>query len=92
MILDLSGAPVEPDFDFADSFGGSLFGSEAPAYDRASDYDDAARRAGIFDEVLNPCKGCPFRGLCDSDDCAMKLYDIDQPEAPKFDDYDDDDF
>ena len=29
---------------------------------------------------LDPCKGCPLRGLCPSDDCGMKLYDIDDSE------------
>ena len=28
----------------------------------------------------DPCKGCPLRGLCPSDDCGMKLYDLDEQE------------
>ena len=28
----------------------------------------------------DPCKGCPLRGLCPSDDCGMKLYDLDDEE------------
>ena len=30
--------------------------------------------------ALDPCKECPLRGLCPSDDCGMKLYDIDEQE------------
>ena len=30
--------------------------------------------------TLDPCKGCPLKGLCPSDDCGMKLYDVDEPE------------
>lgn len=30
--------------------------------------------------TLDPCKGCPLRGLCPSDDCGMKLYDLDEQE------------
>lgn len=30
--------------------------------------------------TLAPCKGCPLRGLCPSDDCGMKLYDLDEQE------------
>lgn len=29
---------------------------------------------------LDPCKGCPLKGICADDDCGMKLYDIDVPE------------
>lgn len=30
--------------------------------------------------TLDPCKGCPLRGLCSSDDCAMHLYELDEEE------------
>lgn len=30
--------------------------------------------------TLDPCKGCPLRGLCPSDDCAMHLYELDDEE------------
>ena len=30
--------------------------------------------------ALDPCKECPLQGLCPSDDCGMKLYDIDEQE------------
>lgn len=30
--------------------------------------------------IQDPCKGCPLRGLCPSDDCGMHLYDLDDQE------------
>lgn len=30
--------------------------------------------------ALDPCKECPLRGLCPSDDCGMKLYALDEQE------------
>lgn len=30
--------------------------------------------------TLDPCKGCPLKGICPSDDCGMKLYDVDESE------------
>lgn len=32
--------------------------------------------------TLDPCPSCPLHDLCSSDDCGMKLYDIDQCEPP----------
>lgn len=32
---------------------------------------------------FNPCRACPMAGLCDSDECGMKLYSIDTNKAPK---------
>lgn len=39
--------------------------------------DAAAYRQGIADCFLNPCKDCAYFGLCDADDCAMHLFDLD---------------
>lgn len=30
--------------------------------------------------ILDPCKGCPLKGLCPSDDCGMHLYELDELE------------
>ena len=30
--------------------------------------------------TLDPCRSCPLRELCEPDNCAMKLYDVDVPE------------
>lgn len=30
--------------------------------------------------TLDPCKGCPLQGICPSDDCGMKLYELDDEE------------
>ena len=65
----------------------------APSFEGASDYDDAAKRAGIDDVLLTPCKDCPYHGLCDSDDCAMHLFDLDVDELiPEVEDDEDDMF
>lgn len=37
-----------------------------------------ASRAQIFD----PCVQCPYCGLCDDDDCAMKCFPLDMRHAP----------
>lgn len=34
--------------------------------------------------MLNPCSQCRFRGLCDSDECAMKCFSLDMNEAPNW--------
>lgn len=39
--------------------------------------DAAAYRQGIADCFSNPCKDCAYFGLCDADDCAMHLFDLD---------------
>ena len=31
---------------------------------------------------LNPCTQCRYRGLCDSDECAMKCFSLDMKHAP----------
>lgn len=30
--------------------------------------------------TLDPCKECPLKGICPSDDCGMHLYELDEPE------------
>lgn len=32
--------------------------------------------------MLNPCPQCPYQGLCDSDECAMKCFPLDMNHAP----------
>lgn len=39
--------------------------------------DAAAYRQGIADCFSDPCKDCPYFGLCDADDCAMHLFELD---------------
>lgn len=34
--------------------------------------------------MLNPCSQCRYRGLCDSDECAMKCFSLDMNEAPSW--------
>ena len=60
----------------------------APSFEGAKAFDDAAKRAGIYDDlVLNPCKNCSLRDFC-SDDCAQHLYDVDV-EVPEYEDFED---
>lgn len=35
-------------------------------------------------QQLDPCRACPMAGLCDSDECGMKLFYLDSNRAPKF--------
>lgn len=35
-----------------------------------------------WENHLDPCVQCRYRGLCDSDDCAMKCYRLDMNHAP----------
>lgn len=59
-------------------------------------FDDAVRPSLVFNHsnqvaktigsliATDPqgcCSGCEFAGLCDSDECAAKLYPIDAPFA-----------
>jgi len=61
---------IQLDFGFA--------GAGAPAIvDTARALDAAAYRQGIAVCFSNPCKVCFYSGLCDADDCAMHLYDLD---------------
>lgn len=54
-------------FSDAEMSGLSSLRSEAPA----------APAAGVVD----PCKACALKGLCDHDECAAKLFPIDAPFA-----------
>lgn len=51
----------------------------ADVFESSSDYDDMLHRndLDLVFGVKNPCIGCIYEGLCDSDECAMKLYDLD---------------
>lgn len=40
----------------------------------------AAFAAGRYPE--NPCVKCRYRGMCDSDDCAMHNFDLDVNVSP----------
>lgn len=32
---------------------------------------------------IDPCRACPMAGLCDPDECGMKLYPLDTPKATR---------
>lgn len=32
--------------------------------------------------IKNPCVLCRMRGLCDNDECGMKLYELDAAKPP----------
>ena len=32
--------------------------------------------------IQNPCIRCRMRGLCDNDECGMKLYELDAAKSP----------
>ena len=40
---------------------------------------DAFRR-GVA--PVDPCIKCRYRGMCDTDDCAMHLFDLDVNKSP----------
>lgn len=44
--------------------------------------EERERLGADFGYVLNPCVHCRYRGLCDDDDCAMKIRPIDMNHAP----------
>lgn len=45
--------------------------------DTACALDAAAYRQGIAVCFSDPCKDCALFGLCDADDCAQHLFDLD---------------
>ena len=45
------------------------------------EYSQPALRAGFDSSIVSPCAQCPLKGLCDSDDCAMYLFDLDCDEC-----------
>lgn len=42
-----------------------------------------ARFGSEWGNLLDPCVKCRYRGLCDSEECAMKCYPLDMNHAPK---------
>lgn len=69
-----------------DLFTGKLVPSTSPVMRekedvRTSSVNDICPRGTISSTLnLDPCRGCPLRGLCPSDDCGMKLYELDDEE------------
>ena len=51
---------------------------------------EMAKRQGFVEEVviIDPCKGCRYQGLCDSDECALKLYRLDSKESTDYKSWD----
>lgn len=76
-------------------FTGALVPSTAPVIrekeeERISSVSDICPRDTISSTLtLDPCKGCPLQGICPSDDCGMKLYELDDEEQnyTPFDDW-----
>lgn len=70
-----------------DLFTGKLVPSTSPVMrekeeEGTSSVNDICPRGTISSTLtLDPCKGCPLRGLCPSDDCGMKLYELDDEEV-----------
>lgn len=54
--------------------------------DHIADPNESAPCADAVDCLgssrLNPCTQCRYRGLCDSDECAMKCFSLDMNHAP----------
>lgn len=50
-----------------------------------SEFQEMAQRQGIADAVVSydPCPKCPYFGLCDEDDCAMKGFRLDSRKPLK---------
>ena len=46
---------------------------------------EMAKRQDVSEVVfdIDPCKGCRYQGLCDSDECALKLYRLDSRKSTK---------
>lgn len=69
-----------------DIFTGALVPSTNPVIPENGDVrtlfdNDICPRGTISSTLtLDPCKGCPLKGHCPSDDCGMKLYDLDEQE------------
>lgn len=63
-------------------------GSSASVHadDHIADPNESAPCADAVDCLgssrLNPCTQCRYRGLCDSDECAMKCFSLDMNQAP----------
>lgn len=69
-----------------DIFTGALVQSVSPVMQGKKDVstssvNDICPRGTISSTLsLDPCKGCPLRGLCPSDDCGMHLFELDDEE------------
>lgn len=69
-----------------DIFTGALVQSASPVMQgiedvNTSSVNDICPRGTINSTLsLDPCKGCPLRGLCPSDDCGMHLFELDDKE------------
>lgn len=48
-------------------------------------YLEMVKRADIADAVVSydPCPKCPYFGLCDEDECAMKGFRLDSKNPPR---------
>lgn len=44
---------------------------------------EMAKRQDIEEVIVgkDPCKGCRYQGLCDSDECGQKLYRLDTKKS-----------
>lgn len=42
----------------------------------------ALHRQDLDGLMLDPCKRCRYRGICDSDECAMHGYELDSNNPP----------
>lgn len=73
--LNLFESPVAP----ATVGAAAAVAAAADVYESAADYDSVLHRNDLDSVfgVRNPCRGCIYEGLCDSDECAMELYDLD---------------
>lgn len=77
-------------FSDAEMMGAASVAADSSANVCAADMvavtNESAPRADAVDclgsSVLNPCTQCRYRGLCDSDECAMKCFPLDMNHAP----------
>lgn len=47
-------------------------------------FAEMAKRQDVADVLVgkDPCQGCRYQGLCDSDECAQKLFLLDSKKSP----------
>lgn len=56
----------------------------APSFESARDYDDAARRADILEDLqLEPCRSCPLSDFC-SDECGRLGFSVSVNDPVKY--------
>lgn len=54
-------------------------GVQIPTTDKTEGETGACPRGEVSGTLmLDPCKACPLKEWCSSDDCGMKLYPLDQ--------------